>query len=90
MPHDVSIMRTATIRQLRNDTNTLLDWIEHGETVVITKRQRHVARLVPPEPDTETPVQSPDFHARHKKLFPNGEMKKYNLAELLAEERKRY
>lgn len=83
-------MRTATIRQLRNDTNTVLDWIAHGETVTITKRRRKVARLVPAEGDAGQPIATPDFRARHNRLFPHGEMRKRNLAELLAEERGRY
>jgi len=40
-------MKTATVRELRNDYNTLLDWVAAGEEVVITKRGKPVARLVP-------------------------------------------
>lgn len=38
--HNDRIMKAATFRQLRNDTNTLLKWIEHGEAVTITKRSQ--------------------------------------------------
>lgn len=40
-------MKTATVRELRNHYNTLLDWVAGGEEVVITKRGKSVARLVP-------------------------------------------
>ncbi len=43
-------MKTASVRELRNHYNTLLDWVAEGEEVVITKRGKSVARLVP-EPE---------------------------------------
>jgi prevent-host-death family protein len=43
-------MRTATVRDLRNRYLSLLRWIRAGEEIVITRRGKPVARLVP-EPD---------------------------------------
>lgn len=83
-------MKTATIRQLRNETNVLLDWIEHGETVTITRRRKKVAMLVPAMQDDETIIAAPDFRSRHKKHFPDAEMKKHNFSELLEAERGRF
>ena len=40
-------MRTATVRDLRNRYTDLLGWIEAGEEIVITRRGKAVARLVP-------------------------------------------
>ena len=40
-------MKTASVRELRNHYNTLLGWVAEGEEVVITKRGKSVARLVP-------------------------------------------
>ncbi len=40
-------MKTASVRELRNHYNTLLEWVSEGEEVVITKRGKPVARLVP-------------------------------------------
>ena len=88
--HNVHIMKTATIRQLRNDTNTLLNWIEHGETVTITKRRRKVAVLIPPAPTEGIPVPAPDFRSRHKRNFPKDEMHAYNFAEMLQEDKGSY
>ena len=43
-------MKTASIRQVRHDFNTVLDWIEGGEQVEISKRGKVVALLSPPPP----------------------------------------
>jgi prevent-host-death family protein len=39
-------------RELRNDTATLLRRVEEGETIVITRRGKPVAELVPHRPAT--------------------------------------
>jgi prevent-host-death family protein len=43
-------MKTATMRQLRNESRAVLAWVEAGEEVRITKRGRIIARLVPEKP----------------------------------------
>ena len=40
-------MKTATMRQLRNESRAVLAWVEAGEEVQITKRGKIIARLVP-------------------------------------------
>ena len=40
-------MKTATIRDLRNDFARLSKWLEKGETIEIVKRGKPVAQLVP-------------------------------------------
>lgn len=40
-------MKTATVRDLRNHYSGLLEWIEAGEEIRITRRGIPVARLVP-------------------------------------------
>jgi antitoxin (DNA-binding transcriptional repressor) of toxin-antitoxin stability system len=40
-------MKTATIRDLRNDFARLSKWLDQGETIEIIKRGKHVADLVP-------------------------------------------
>ena len=49
-------MKTASVRELRNHYNTLLEWVAEGEEVVITKRGKPVARLVPDEGGGEKKV----------------------------------
>ncbi|MCC5844417.1 MAG: type II toxin-antitoxin system prevent-host-death family antitoxin [Verrucomicrobia bacterium] len=45
-------MKTATVRDLRNHYSGLLDWIAAGEEILITRRGRVVARLVPESADS--------------------------------------
>lgn len=40
-------MKTATVRDLRNRYTSLLSWIGAGEEIVITKRGKAIARLIP-------------------------------------------
>jgi prevent-host-death family protein len=42
-------VRTAGIREARQNLSTLLDEVKQGREVVITDRGRPVARLVPPD-----------------------------------------
>jgi antitoxin (DNA-binding transcriptional repressor) of toxin-antitoxin stability system len=62
-------MKTATIRQIRNDFRTVLSWVEAGEEVTILNRKRPVARLCPPRPQSAAPVAMPDFAARAKAIL---------------------
>jgi prevent-host-death family protein len=43
-------MKTATVRQLRNDYAKLLRRVETGEEISISRRGRVVAKLVPAHP----------------------------------------
>ncbi len=43
-------MREIEAFEVKNKLEQLLDWVEAGEEVVITRRGRVVARLVPPCP----------------------------------------
>ncbi len=40
-------MKTATVRELRNDFGRLSKWLEKGETIEILKRGKAIAELVP-------------------------------------------
>ncbi len=40
-------MKTATISETKNRLSALLDRVRHGETILITDRERPVARLEP-------------------------------------------
>ncbi len=40
-------MKTATVRELRNQYRSVLAWVEAGEEVTISKRGKVIARLVP-------------------------------------------
>lgn len=43
----MSHMKTATVRELRNDFSRVSKWLEAGETVQVLKRGRPFARVVP-------------------------------------------
>jgi antitoxin (DNA-binding transcriptional repressor) of toxin-antitoxin stability system len=45
--HYWSNMKTATVRELRNRYTQLLEWIDAGEEIRITRRGIVIARLVP-------------------------------------------
>jgi prevent-host-death family protein len=40
-------MKSATVRDLRNHYSDLMEWIEAGEEIRITRRGKAIARLVP-------------------------------------------
>ena len=78
-------MKTASIRDLRHDTNTVLGWVASGERVEIQKRGKPVAMLSRPAPQTKAPTR-PDFAARLKSIY-GDKMLAVTAAELLAQER---
>ncbi|MFP4261106.1 MAG: type II toxin-antitoxin system Phd/YefM family antitoxin [Opitutales bacterium] len=82
-------MKTATLRQLRNETSLLAKWVAEGETVVVTKRSKPLFRLITAAPETAAPCPIPDFEARQREIFPEGVLSQTG-AELIAEERDRY
>lgn len=62
-------MKTASVRQLRHDFGAVLNWIEEGERVEISKRGKIIALLSPPPPIKAKPKGRPDFAARLKRLY---------------------
>lgn len=62
-------MKTATIRQVCHDFNSVLAWVAAGEEVTVLKRTRPVARICPPRAPTPARVEMPDFAARAKAIF---------------------
>jgi antitoxin (DNA-binding transcriptional repressor) of toxin-antitoxin stability system len=66
--HFVSRMKTASVRELRQNFGRLLTWIEEGQEIQITMRRRVVARLVPEQSKSSVKVRMPDFAARLKKI----------------------
>ncbi len=63
-------MKTATVRQLRHDFGSVLDWIDEGEAVRISKRGKIIALLSPPRPGKPARGRNrPDFVARFKRVF---------------------
>jgi antitoxin (DNA-binding transcriptional repressor) of toxin-antitoxin stability system len=65
-------MKTASVRELRNQFPRLAGWLAEGETVQITNRGRPVAILSPSPPSAARKAALPDFLGRMEKLFPGG------------------
>mgnify|MGYP003342019508 FL=1 len=63
-------MKTATIRQVRHDFGTVLDWVEEGEQVEISKRGKIVALFSPPPaPRRARARKRPDFADRLRRIY---------------------
>ena len=64
-------MREIGAFEAKNKLGTLLDWVEQGEEVLITRRGKAVARLVPAEPGfdrAKARVAADDLRKAAKKL----------------------
>ena len=59
-------MKTATVRDLRNQFPRVAAWIAEGEPVAITKAGKLFARLVPPAPVKMPKLVKPDIMAQLK------------------------
>lgn len=81
----VSRMKTASIRELRHETNTVLGWVTAGERVEIQRRGKPVAMLSRPARKGKAPVR-PDFTARLKAIY-GEQVLPVTATELLAQER---
>ena len=62
-------MKTATVRDLRNNFASVAKWIEHGEAITITRNGKSFATLSPAIPETPHKV---DWAARFAKRKPLG------------------
>ncbi len=56
-------MKRASIRQLQHHLSEVMRYIDHGEEVLITRRNRVVAKLVPASVPPES-IEWPDFLKR--------------------------
>jgi antitoxin (DNA-binding transcriptional repressor) of toxin-antitoxin stability system len=64
-------MKTATVREVRQNFGQLLSWIDSGEEVTITFRRKPVARLtsIAQLQTKKGKFKMPDFAARQKAMF---------------------
>ena len=92
MIHSCITIKTASVRDLRNDFARLSAWIENGEPVEITKSGKPFARLVPvTEAGSPRRLVKPDILKRLKKtwgdrVFSTQEVAAMREAELEAEQ----
>ena len=62
-------MKTVTTREVQLHFSKILNWVSHGEEVVITRRGETVAKIVSAREDGEQNAEIPDFAARRKAMF---------------------
>jgi antitoxin (DNA-binding transcriptional repressor) of toxin-antitoxin stability system len=84
-------MKTATVRDLRNNFAMLEAWLSNGEDVCIEKRGEPVAMLTAMRLKAGKTLKKPDFAARRKaiwgdRVFSDAEVKAMREAELEGEE----
>ncbi len=85
-------MKTATLRDLRNNFSKLESWLAEGETIEICRRGQPVAILtVPSACPTDKITPMPDFNKRRKEIwgdrfFSEEEIAKMNAFELEGQE----
>ena len=84
-------MKTATVRDLRNNFAKLESWLNDGEEVCIEKRGEPVAMLTAMRRTRSTKLKNPDFAARRKaiwgsRVFTGADVRAMRNAELEGEE----
>ena len=62
-------MKTATVRDLRNNFAMLEAWLSNGEAVCIEKRGEPVAMLTAMRRKAGKPWKKPDYAARRKAIW---------------------
>jgi len=66
-------MKATTVRNVQHNLAEVLSWVERGEEVLVYRRKKLVARLLPPVPER---AETPDFVARARGVWgdePRGE-----------------
>lgn len=84
-------MKTATLRDLRNNFSKLEGWLAEGEEIRIEKRGQAVALLTALPPEGGHKVSMPDFADRRRaiwgrRVFSGAEVAAMRSAELEGEE----
>jgi prevent-host-death family protein len=78
-------MRTASVRDVQHHLSKVLAWVEKGEEVQITRRNRTIAKIVPAGAPTRRVV-LPAFGERARKIW--GEMPTgSNLSKIILDDR---
>ena len=68
----MSDMKTTSVRDMQHRLSAILSEVESGEEIVITRRGKVVARLIPPEKPAAPTVRWPDSMSRMRRIFPEG------------------
>ena len=82
----MSYMKTASVREVQHHLSKVLAWVEKGEVVQITRRNRAIAKIVPAGAPTRR-VTLPMFAARARQIWgaaPTGR----SLSQIVLDDRK--
>jgi len=79
-------MKTATVRDLRNNFSRLEAWLAEGETVEIRKRGETIAELRQPARRQQKEPPMPDFMARMRKIWKGRVFSAEEVARMRADE----
>ena len=79
-------MKTATVRDLRNNFSMIEAWLREGEEVQIEKRGEPLAVLSPMGKKRKTKVKTPDFEARLKAIWGDRVFTEQEVAQMRAYE----
>jgi antitoxin (DNA-binding transcriptional repressor) of toxin-antitoxin stability system len=67
----MSNMKTTTVRDVQHNLRKILQWIEDGEVVTVTRHKRVVANIVPSTPAVRRTAW-PDFAGRLTDIWGKG------------------
>ena len=84
--HICIILKTATVRDLRNRFPRVAAWIAEGEPVEITKGGKLFARLVPPAVGNAAKPAKPDIMAQLRQTWGDRVFSSAEVAEMRATE----
>jgi prevent-host-death family protein len=65
----MSNMKSASVREIQHHFRKVLAWVENGEEVLVTRRNKTIARLVPSTSTALSVVPLPDFAARSHAIW---------------------
>ena len=84
---EVTRMTTATIRQIQHNLASVLRSVEAGEEVIIRRRNRPIARIVPIRSVEERKVDWSSLKEWRARVFPRGKLPGKPVSELISEGR---
>jgi antitoxin (DNA-binding transcriptional repressor) of toxin-antitoxin stability system len=82
-------MKKITVRDLRYNFPKIENLLAEEQTLYLTKHDRVIARILPPEHTPTRASKMPDFMKRLKKIYGKKMLKTTN-ADLLRQDRDRY
>jgi antitoxin (DNA-binding transcriptional repressor) of toxin-antitoxin stability system len=82
----VRIVKTVTVRELRNSFSMLEAWLSEGESIRIEKRGQPIGLLTAWRSDAPTQPAKPDFAARRRAIWGNRVFSEAEVAAMRADE----